>query len=195
MISSAVTGVEISCSMVPRSHSRAMVSDVRKAPMTDITSASTPGTMKALLSRSSLNQVRTSTESGTGCGGSPRRCRHSTCRSDGVALQHALRVSDCQVRRVVIAGVNQGLDLHRSAVMQPLRKVVRNDDRQRRLAAIDGTREFGIRSGHSSDREIVAGLEPLQQVLAVLAAVAIEDIDRQMLQIEVHAVAKQQAPG
>ena len=67
MISSGVTGVEISCSMVPRSHSRAMVSEVRKAPITDITSARTPGTMNALLSRSSLNQVRVSTLTGAGC--------------------------------------------------------------------------------------------------------------------------------
>ena len=66
MISMAVTGVEISCSMEPRSHSRAMVSEVRKAPMTDITSASTPGTMKALLSRSSLYQVRVSTLTAAG---------------------------------------------------------------------------------------------------------------------------------
>src|ERR1700751_3569373 len=56
MISSGLAGVDISCSIVPRSHSRAMVSDVRKAPMTDMTSARTPGMMNALLSRSSLYQ-------------------------------------------------------------------------------------------------------------------------------------------
>ncbi len=66
MISIAVTGVEINCSIVPRSHSRAMVSEVRNAPMTDMTSASTPGMMKALLSRSSLYQVRVSTLTGAG---------------------------------------------------------------------------------------------------------------------------------
>jgi hypothetical protein len=52
--------------MEPRSHSRAMVSEVRNAPMTDMTSASTPGMMKALLSRSSLYQVRVSTLTGAG---------------------------------------------------------------------------------------------------------------------------------
>ena len=66
MISIALTGVEISCSMVPRSHSRAMVSEVRNAPMTDMTNASTPGMMNALLSRFSLYQVRVSTPMGAG---------------------------------------------------------------------------------------------------------------------------------
>jgi hypothetical protein len=66
MISIALTGVEINCSIDPRSHSRAMVSEVRNAPITDITSASTPGTMNALLSRSSLYQVRVSTLTGAG---------------------------------------------------------------------------------------------------------------------------------
>src|SRR5215469_13058240 len=58
--SNGVTGVDISCSIVPRSHSRAMVSEVRKVP----TSTTTPGTMKLLLSRSSLNQVLESIEIG-----------------------------------------------------------------------------------------------------------------------------------
>ena len=62
MISSDVTGVEMSCSIVPRSHSRATVSDVSNTPTTAITIAATPGTMKFLLSRSSLNQVRASTD-------------------------------------------------------------------------------------------------------------------------------------
>ena len=66
MISMAVTGVEINCSMEPRSHSRAMVSEVRNAPMTDMTSARTPGMIKALLSRSSLYQVRVAMLMGAG---------------------------------------------------------------------------------------------------------------------------------
>ena len=72
IISIAVTGVEMSCSIVPRSHSRAMVSEVRNAPMTDMTSASTPGMMKALLSRFSLYQVRVSTLNAAGSIGTPR---------------------------------------------------------------------------------------------------------------------------
>ena len=64
MSSSGVTGVDTSCSMVPRSHSRAMVNDVRKEPITAIMMATTPGTMLAVLSRSSLNQVRVSTAKG-----------------------------------------------------------------------------------------------------------------------------------
>jgi anti-sigma factor RsiW len=36
--------------MVPRSHSRAMVSELRNAPTTAITMATTPGTMFAMLS-------------------------------------------------------------------------------------------------------------------------------------------------
>src|SRR5438094_8455706 len=64
MISSGVTGVDTSCSIEPRSHSRAMVREVKNAPMTDMTRASTPGMMNALLSRFSLYQVRVSTLSG-----------------------------------------------------------------------------------------------------------------------------------
>ena len=68
-----MTGVEINCSMVPRSHSRAIVSEVRNVPTTAITIATTPGTMFAMLSRSSLNQVRASTASGGSIARSPFR--------------------------------------------------------------------------------------------------------------------------
>ena len=61
MSSRGVTGVETSCSMVPRSHSLAIVSEVRKEPMTAMMMAMTPGTILAVLSRFSLNQVLIST--------------------------------------------------------------------------------------------------------------------------------------
>ncbi len=74
-----VTGVEMSCSIVPRSHSRAIVSEVRKVPITAITSATTPGTIKLRLSRSSLNQVRASTFSTGAPSPGPLRCAYWSC--------------------------------------------------------------------------------------------------------------------
>ncbi len=56
--SSGVTGVEISCSIVPRSHSREIVSDVSWAPIKARMTATTPGIMKLRLSSPSLNQTR-----------------------------------------------------------------------------------------------------------------------------------------
>ena len=65
--------------MVPRSHSRAMVSEVRNAPTTAITMATTPGTILAMLSRSSLNHVRGWKVTLGVTGGMPLRCCHSIC--------------------------------------------------------------------------------------------------------------------
>ncbi len=62
--SETVTGVEMSCSIVPRSHSRAIVSEVRRPAMTIMMTAINPGMMKFLLSSSGLNQTRTWTSSG-----------------------------------------------------------------------------------------------------------------------------------
>ena len=52
------TGVEMSCSMVPRSHSRAIVPEVRMAARIDMMTAIRPGTIKFFDSKSGLNQTR-----------------------------------------------------------------------------------------------------------------------------------------
>ena len=51
-------GVEMSCSMEPRSHSREMVPEVRMAARMTMMMAIRPGTMKFFDSRSGLNQMR-----------------------------------------------------------------------------------------------------------------------------------------
>ena len=81
-ISSLPTGVEISCSIVPRSHSRAIVSEVRNAPTTAITIATTPGTKFAMLSRSSLNQVRGWKVTLGAPTARPRSCCQAICISE-----------------------------------------------------------------------------------------------------------------
>ena len=58
MTSLDVTGVETRSSIVPRSHSREMVSEVSCAPTSAMMTATRPGMMKLRLSRSSLNQTR-----------------------------------------------------------------------------------------------------------------------------------------
>ena len=63
--------------MVPRSHSRAMVSEVSCAPTSAMMTATTPGMMKFRLSRSSLNQTRDCTAIGRACW-SDRPCRVTT---------------------------------------------------------------------------------------------------------------------
>ncbi len=57
-ISAGRTGVESNCSMVPFSHSRAMVSDVSMAAMIMMMTPMRPGTMKFLETRSGLYQTR-----------------------------------------------------------------------------------------------------------------------------------------
>ena len=61
-ISSGRTGVTNSDSSVPRSHSRAISSEVRKAPIIVSTITSSPGTRNHVLSPASLNQVRDTTD-------------------------------------------------------------------------------------------------------------------------------------
>ena len=57
--SGGFTGVAMSCSMVPRSHSRATVSDVRRAAITTMITAMRPGMMKFLDLSSGLYQTLT----------------------------------------------------------------------------------------------------------------------------------------
>ena len=56
-----MTGVAITASMVPRSHSRAMTRDVSRVPTSVMTMAMEPGTRKKRLVSSGLNQKRCST--------------------------------------------------------------------------------------------------------------------------------------
>ena len=72
-----VTGVDTSTSIVPRSHSREMVSDVSCAPTSASTIATTPGMMKSRLSRSSLNHTRYWAIAGVFGGCCPRLCKRS----------------------------------------------------------------------------------------------------------------------
>ena len=65
-ISSRDTGVAASCSIVPRSHSRAMVRAVSSAAMMDMMIAISPGTIIVRLSRSGLYQTRDSARTGGG---------------------------------------------------------------------------------------------------------------------------------
>ena len=67
------TGVEISCSIVPRSHSRATVNEVISAAMTIINTPIRPGMMKFRDSMSSLNHTRGRTSSGCCRAGPPLR--------------------------------------------------------------------------------------------------------------------------
>jgi hypothetical protein len=63
--SSRPTGVEASCSIVPRSHSRAIVRAVSIAAMIDMITATSPGTIMCRLSRDGLYHVRSSAETGS----------------------------------------------------------------------------------------------------------------------------------
>ncbi len=62
--STRLTGVDASCSMVPRSHSRAMVSEVSMAAMIIMITATSPGTIMFRLVSSSLYQTRLSSVTG-----------------------------------------------------------------------------------------------------------------------------------
>ncbi len=65
IISRALTGVAMSASMVPRSHSRATTMAVSRAPIRVMMTAIRPGTRKFLLLTSGLNQILSSMTTGT----------------------------------------------------------------------------------------------------------------------------------
>ena len=88
-----------------------MVSEVRNAPITDITSASTPGMMKALLSRSSLYQVRVSTLTAAGWTILAARCAASRFEFRRVTLHHRLGIADEHIGGVVVRAVDERLNL------------------------------------------------------------------------------------
>jgi hypothetical protein len=88
MSSAGFTGVEMSCSIVPRSHSRAMVSEVSSAAIRPMITAMMPGTMKLRLSRSALNHTRVR-RSRAGAGATPvirRTCSSASCWLKPVAI-------------------------------------------------------------------------------------------------------------
>ncbi len=74
-------GVEMSCSMDPRSHSRAIVPEVRMAARMAMMMAIRPGTMKFFDSRSGLNQMRMRGSMGGEIFPTPRRVIFSFIRS------------------------------------------------------------------------------------------------------------------
>ena len=72
--SSGWIGVDTSSSIVPRSHSRAIVRDESCDPTMAMTRATTPGMMKLRLTRSSLNHTLARTSTGVSvCTLPPRR--------------------------------------------------------------------------------------------------------------------------
>ena len=186
MISRAVTGVETSCSIVPRSHSRAMVSDESSAPTSAMTSATTPGMMKFRLSRSSLYQVRAFDRErrrrrAVGKPLAPHPVELHILRE---AADHRGGVADREVGGVVVGGVDDGLHGDAPAVAQPPREVGRDDERELAAAGVDRGGELAVVVDDAFELEVLGGLEALEQRLAVLAAVAVEDVDRNVLRIE-----------
>ena len=110
----------------------------------------------------------------------------------GVPLHDALRIAHQHVSRVVVCGVHKGLHLHGTALAQLLRKVPRDDQPHLRLACVERMSDRGHIVDHAGDLKVLAGLEVLEQILALLAAVLVVDIDGQPLEIEADAVAEQQ---
>ena len=126
--SSSVTGVEISCSIVPLSHSRAMVKAVRNDPddghyNDDNAGYDVDHALKVLVE--------------------PRPRLYADRRINfllsvtpdpvdlnplGIGLDHSLAVCDCDVRSVAVRRIDQRLYAHRSARIEFERKVMRNDN-------------------------------------------------------------------
>ena len=107
-----------------------------------------------------------------------------------VTLHHRLRVADKHIGRIVVSAVDKRLNLHWPAAAQPLGKVPRYDDSHLRVAMVESPRDCRVAVHHARDFEVLAGLEALQQVLALLAAVLVVHINRQPLQIQIDAVTK-----
>ena len=109
-----VTGVDTSTSIVPRSHSREIVSEVSCAPTSASTIATTPGMMKSRLSRSSLNQTRYWATAGGVGGGCPRLWARCELDVAGKAADDRLGIAERDIRGVVVGRVEDRL--HRGGV-------------------------------------------------------------------------------
>ncbi len=59
------------------------------------------------------------------------------------------------------------------------------------MAVVQRPRQLRIVADHARNMKILARLKVLQQILALLAAVLVQHINRQSLQIEIHAVAEE----
>ena len=109
-----------------------------------------------------------------------------------VALHHALRVADENIGRVVVGGVDERLHLHRAALAQTLGKVPRNHDPHFRVAVVECPGHGGIAIYDTDYMKILAGLETFEQILTLLAAVLVVNINGQAFEIETDAIAKEQ---
>ena len=119
MSSQRASGVTFSCSSVPSSFSRTIAIADRLVVITSSSSATMPGIMKSRLSRSGLNQTRTSAlTSGSGAR-PPMRAASSSCAVAGD--QHA-RVAERDVRRVRVGAVGDDLDGRRLAARDRARR-------------------------------------------------------------------------
>ena len=124
-----VTGVEISCSIVPRSHSRETVSEVSCAPTSARITATTPGMMKLRLSRPSLNQTRGSRSISPSRDGrtahAPRPIGAAnaalTCAIDALGIAHG------DIGRVGVRGVEHGLHRGIAGGGEHAREIDRDD--------------------------------------------------------------------
>ena len=84
--------------------------------------------------------------------------------------------------------VDQRLNLGGAAVVQALREIPGNDNPHFGVAVVKRSGECGIIVHHPHNVEVLAGLKALQQILALLAAVAVVDVNGQALEIEIDTV-------
>ena len=150
------TGVAMSCSIVPRSHSRATVSEVNSAAMTIMMTAISPGTMKFFDSRSALNQTRGRTSRGV-CTRGPARALELPHRHGQRILRHQrLGVADGQRGGVGVAAVDEELHRRRPAGGHVLGEGAGNDQAGQHVAAVDRADHLPIVAGVAPHREIAA---------------------------------------
>ena len=117
-----MTGVAITASIVPRSHSRATTREVSRVPTSVMTMAMEPGTRKKRLVSSGLNQKRCSTVIGRGL--SP--C-FPTARSAAQVATRALRIVLHEIGGVGLRAVDDDLESGVSSAAKSRRESRRND--------------------------------------------------------------------
>ena len=188
------TGVESSCSIVPFSHSRAMVSEVSSAAMIIMITAIRPGTMKFRDTRSVLYQTRISASTAV----ASRFRRAALCASGRssrrIGLEPRPRAYPMAMD-AVLESLPSSSNLHlRLVARQQIARIVGGITTPSRIAAADPSpARWACRSRLLDDLEIARSAEMPDQVRgSAECLVRIVDDGRDPIDVQAQRVAEQQ---
>ena len=179
-------------SMVPFSYSRAITSEVSRAPTIMMMTAMMPGTMKLRLSRSSLNQTRMRPSTGGRIRSRPWRFRKSSelafvrlgdeGRDEGPGVAGGVGVAavDHDLQRALAVGLEIGAPAGR------------DDDAEDDPVVVEQVREHGGGGRMGDDVEIDRGIQPADEIAAFRGPVVVDHRGGDVLHVQAERIAEKQ---